>query len=62
MIQTQRVGDEDLQVVGVGAKLDGVAPSVDTPPPTLGEHTIDILTELGYDNEQISTLKQEGAI
>ena len=62
LIQTQRVGDEDLQVVGVGAKLDGVAPSVDTPPPTLGEHTIDILTELGYDNEQISTLKQEGAI
>jgi crotonobetainyl-CoA:carnitine CoA-transferase CaiB-like acyl-CoA transferase len=62
LLQSHRVGHEDLQLIGIGAKLDGVAPSVDAPPPTLGAHTNEILTELGYDDAQISTLKKEGAI
>lgn len=62
LLQTHRVGHEDLQLVGIGAKLDGMALGVDSPPPTLGAHTNEILTELGYDNAQISTLKKEGAI
>ena len=62
LLQTHRVGSEDLQLVGIGAKLDGIAPGVDSPPPTLGEHTNDILSELGYDKAQISGLKEEGAI
>tara|TARA_R110002051_G_scaffold136488_6_gene209182 strand:- start:29189 stop:30382 length:1194 start_codon:yes stop_codon:yes gene_type:complete len=62
LLQTHRVNHEDLQLVGIGAKLDGIAPRVDSPPPTLGAHTNEILTELGYDNAQISTLKKEGAI
>ncbi len=62
LLQTHQVGGQDLQLVGIGAKLDGMAPSVDAPPPTLGAHTNDILTELGYDNTQISALKVEGAI
>lgn len=62
LLQTHRVGNEELQLVGVGAKFDGAAPRVDKPPPTLGEHTSEILSELGYDNAQISTLKKEGAI
>lgn len=62
LLQTHRVGTEDLQLVGIGAKLDGVAPGVDSPPPTLGEHTNEILTELGYEAAQVSALKQEGAI
>ena len=62
LLQTHRIGPEDLQLVGIGAKLDGMAPKVDSPPPALGAHTNDILTELGYDNAQISDLKKEGAI
>ena len=62
LLQTHRVGLEELQLVGIGAKFDGVAPGVDAPPPTLGAHTNDILGELGYDNSQISGLKEEGAI
>ena len=62
LLQTHRVGGQDLQLVGIGAKLDGAAPSVDAPPPTLGQHTTDILSELGYDNAQISDFKKEGAI
>ena len=62
LLQTHQIGGQDLQLVGIGAKLDGVAPGVDSPPPTLGAHTNEILTELGYDNAQISALKKEGAI
>ncbi len=62
LLQTHQVGGQDLQLVGIGAKLDGVAPSVDAPPPTLGAHTNDILTELGYNHTQISALEEEGAI
>ena len=62
LLQTHRIGPENLQLVGIGAKLDGMAPGVDSPPPALGAHTNDILTELGYNNAQISDLKKEGAI
>ena len=62
LLQTHRVGLEDLQLVGIGAKLDGIAPSVDSPPPRLGAHTHEILTELGYDTLQVLALKKEGAI
>jgi len=62
LLQTHRVAGQDLQLIGIGAKLDGAAPGVDGPPPTLGAHTSDILTELGYDGAQIAALKSEGAI
>lgn len=62
LLQTHRVGREDLQLVGIGVKLDGRAPKVNAPPPTLGAHTNDILTELGYDAAQISALEKDGAI
>ena len=62
MLQTHRSGHEDLKLVGIGAKLDGMAPGVDSPPHTLGAHTNEILTELGYDGAQSSTLKEEGEI
>jgi len=62
LLQTHRVGREDLQLVGIGAKLDGMAPGVGSPPPALGAHTNEILTELGYDDAQISALKEDGAI
>ncbi|MAC00824.1 MAG: CoA transferase [Marinovum sp.] len=62
LLQTHRIGPEDVQLVGIGAKLDGRALGVDLPPPVLGAHTIDILMELGYNDAQISDLKKEGAI
>ena len=51
----------DIRIVRTGFKLNGEAPAVDTPPPLLGEHTQAILAELGYSDEAIEALAQEGA-
>jgi CoA:oxalate CoA-transferase len=52
----------DVRIVRTGFKLNGEAPEVDTPPPLLGEHTREILAQLGYDDHDIEALEQEKAI
>lgn len=52
----------EIRVVRTGFKLNGQAPSVETPPPLLGEHTEALLGELGYSADDIDTLAQEKAI
>ncbi|WP_119157176.1 CaiB/BaiF CoA transferase family protein [Caldimonas tepidiphila] len=52
----------DIRLVRTGFKLNGAAPSVETPPPLLGEHTAAILAELGYAGEDLEALAQEKAI
>jgi crotonobetainyl-CoA:carnitine CoA-transferase CaiB-like acyl-CoA transferase len=43
-------------------KLHGTPGEVRTRPPVLGEHTDQILRELGYSSAEINALKEEGAI
>jgi CoA:oxalate CoA-transferase len=54
--------DRDIRIVRTGIKIDGEAPRVDTPPPTLGQHSEDILRELGYSAHDIESLQLEKAV
>jgi len=58
---TGEVG-KPIEVVRIGAMIDGERPSVGTPPPVLGAHTDEILASLGYSSSEIETLRAEGVI
>ena len=47
-------------VAGFGCSADG--PAVHRRPPELGEHTAEILADLGYDPEDVSALEREGVV
>ena len=52
----------DIRIVRTGFKLNGEPPSVDTPPPLLGQHSDEILAELNYSPAEIEALKAEKAV
>ena len=45
-----------------GFRINGMTPQVDTPPPTLGQHTDDILYELGLSVTEIESLKEDKVV
>ncbi len=54
--------EDAIDVVRIGAMIDGTRPSVDTPPPALGQDNDAILRGLGYDSDEIETLRTGGVI
>ena len=52
----------DLKVPYSPLKLAETPPSVRRPPPLLGQHNEEILSELGYAAESIAKLRQKGVI
>ncbi len=52
----------DIKLARTGYKIDGAPAQVAEPPPTLGQHSDDILHELGYDAAAIAALKEDNAI
>ncbi|MGH7831863.1 MAG: CoA transferase, partial [Candidatus Binatia bacterium] len=51
-----------MRMVGSGVVLSRTPPTIRMPPPTLGEHTCEILGQLGYDERAIGKLREEGVI
>jgi len=55
-------GVDGVRVPGAAFSFAEGGPRIDTPPPRLGEHTEDVLAELGYGVADIAALRQAGAI
>ena len=51
-----------IKVTGLPVKLQETPGSIRLPPPTLGQHTQEILTQLGYSTAEIDHLKARGVI
>ena len=51
-----------MRLVGSGVELSRTPPGIKMPPPTLGEHTGEVLGALGYSQEAIARLKELGVV
>jgi len=51
-----------MKLVGSAVDMSRTPPSIDSPPPVLGEHTDEVLAALGYASPAIADLRSKGAI
>jgi crotonobetainyl-CoA:carnitine CoA-transferase CaiB-like acyl-CoA transferase len=51
-----------MRLVGAGFRLAHGSPGLDREPPTLGEHTDEILKEAGYSAEEIERLRRDSVV
>lgn len=54
--------ERDIALATTGIKVDGTAPNVASPPPTLGEHNDEVWGALGLSKADIDRLKKDGVI
>jgi crotonobetainyl-CoA:carnitine CoA-transferase CaiB-like acyl-CoA transferase len=53
---------QDLETVALPLSTDGERVTYASAPPTLGEHTAEVLAELGYSEEEIGALAGSGVV
>jgi crotonobetainyl-CoA:carnitine CoA-transferase CaiB-like acyl-CoA transferase len=53
---------EPVSLINAGFVADFDGPGLRSPVPALGEHTIDVLRELGYADDEIDALRAQGAV
>jgi formyl-CoA transferase len=59
-VDAEEIGE--LKLFNLTAKFEKTPGRVENPPPTLGQHTEEVLRTLGYSGEQVATLKKRGIV
>lgn len=59
-VQAEGVGE--LKLLNLTALFEKTPGKVETPPPRLGDHTAEVLSGIGYTEEQIAQFKQKGIV
>ena len=62
MLQTVDSRYGPMRLVGAGFRLAHGSPSIERQPPTLGEHTDEILREAGYAAAEIEQLRRDSIV
>ncbi|HUK49904.1 MAG TPA: CaiB/BaiF CoA-transferase family protein, partial [Terriglobales bacterium] len=63
LVKTMHPKAGEISQIGIPMKFSETKPSIERPPPLLGEHTDQILTELlGYDKQRISALHERAIV
>jgi formyl-CoA transferase/CoA:oxalate CoA-transferase len=62
MVEMNHPSAGRVRIVGVPVRLSATPGSVRTPSPTLGQHTDEVLRELGWDANEIDALRAAGAL
>ena len=62
VVETQHPVAGKVVIPGNPVKLSASPDTIETPAPVLGQHTVEVLKELGYDDTKIATLKASKTI
>jgi crotonobetainyl-CoA:carnitine CoA-transferase CaiB-like acyl-CoA transferase len=62
VLEVEHPGHGPVSMTGFPVKLDGTPARLRRPAPALGEHTDEVLRELGYAPERIAALRTEGIV
>jgi len=60
LVHDVQLPDRTVKVLGTGFHVNGQALQPKTPPPTLGEHTEELLADLGFSDSEIADLVTRG--
>lgn len=62
LAEVKQPGIGEIKIFNLTAKFSKTPAQIETPPPMLSEHTDEILTQLGYTDEDKKTLKEKNVI